>query len=459
MLTAVFNIMWLRLWRDKGALILAFILPGFIFAIFAAIFANASGGNLDLRISMALASKNPAIIEFGEQLQAHTDFTLSTQSDWTQETIKTRVRLGQDDAGFILTENLFTVESSGNNGPSDQSVTYYIGATAILFLLFSAMQGAAISLDERRSGISDRLLIGPKGTLAMLLGKFLFLSLIGTLQAFIILGVAHIFFEVPIANSILPLSLACLGSAALASGIALLTASLCGSTAQMNTVSTFIVLLFSAIGGSMVPRFMMPDWLQSLGRFTPNNWAIEAFYGILARGQTLTDLLDVWYVLFGGALICVLGLAGTLIILWLSTLLYNLFIHKLTDAPLWQTLGLIALLNWLYVGAFIIAHDTMHGSLWPTRPRVNAVLGISILFLYAGFNWRYMRTAHHAHHDYPGTDKDPDFHADNPTAFWPWYYKFFTTYFGLKQVFILAGFTILLIIMLAQMLFLHGCPY
>jgi len=351
MLTAVFNIMWLRLWRDKGALILAFILPGFIFAIFAAIFANASGGNLDLRISMALASKNPAIIEFGEQLQAHTDFTLSTQSDWTQETIKTRVRLGQDDAGFILTENLFTmdtpsiiivkdpsrevaatvlmgqlrqalvrhaarpeqnifaeisaVESSGNNGPSDQSVTYYIGATAILFLLFSAMQGAAISLDERRSGISDRLLIGPKGTLAMLLGKFLFLSLIGTLQAFIILGVAHIFFEVPIANSILPLSLACLGSAALASGIALLTASLCGSTAQMNTVSTFIVLLFSAIGGSMVPRFMMPDWLQSLGRFTPNNWAIEAFYGILARGQTLTDLLDVWYVLFGGALICV----------------------------------------------------------------------------------------------------------------------------------------------------------
>lgn len=140
-----------------------------------------------------------------------------------------------------------------------------------------------------------------------------------------------------------------------------------------------------------------------------------------------------------------LGLAGTLIILWLSTLLYNLFIHKLTDAPLWQTLGLIALLNWLYVGAFIIAHDTMHGSLWPTRPRVNAVLGISILFLYAGFNWRYMRTAHHAHHDYPGTDKDPDFHADNPTAFWPWYYKFFTTYFGLKQVFILAGFTILLV--------------
>ena len=71
----------------------------------------------------------------------------------------------------------------------------------------------------------------------------------------------------------------------------------------MNTVSTFIVLLFSAIGGSMVPRFMMPDWLQSIGVFTPNHWAIEGFYGILARGQSLTELIGVWSVLYGGAAI------------------------------------------------------------------------------------------------------------------------------------------------------------
>jgi len=56
MLSAVFNIMWLRLWRDKGALVLAFILPGFIFAIFAAIFSNASGGQLDLRAALAVTS-------------------------------------------------------------------------------------------------------------------------------------------------------------------------------------------------------------------------------------------------------------------------------------------------------------------------------------------------------------------------------------------------------------------
>ena len=347
MISAVFKIMWLRLWRDKGALVLAFILPGFIFAIFAAIFSNASGGTLDLRVSMALISDAPASIAFAEDIKSKADFTLTTDENWSKETVIERVRLGQDDVGLLIHGDIakpniqpisiikdpsrevaatvlmgqlrqIMAEGSNVSAPevfiqisalpevtdtdvADQSVTYYIGATAILFLLFSAMQGAAISLEERKNGISDRLLVGPVGATAMLTGKFLFLSCIGTIQAAIIVAVGYFAFNVAIIDQIPALALACLGSAALASAIALLVASLSGSSAQMNTVSTFIVLLFSAIGGSMVPRFMMPDWLQSFGRFTPNHWSIEAFYGILARGQSGFDLLHIWGILFGGA--------------------------------------------------------------------------------------------------------------------------------------------------------------
>lgn len=349
MISAIFKVMWLRLWRDKGALILAFVLPGFIFAIFAAIFSNASGGDLDLRVSMAITSEAPSSTAFAKTLEAEAPFSLSTHKDWDAAHIKERVRLGHDDVGFVITgdlsapasqpitiikdqsrdvaatvltgqlrqilaghdqnsaPNLFNTESALSNHDSpaqkDHSVTYYIGATAILFLLFSAMQGASISLNERINGISDRLLVGPIGAIKMLTGKFLFLTFIGSLQAAIIVCVGHLIFSVPIAGLIAPLALACIGAAALASALALFVASLSASTAQMNTVSTFIVLLFSAIGGSMVPRFMMPDWLQSLGQLTPNFWAIEAFYGILARGQSALDLLNVWLVLFGGAFI------------------------------------------------------------------------------------------------------------------------------------------------------------
>ena len=80
MIGAVFKTMWLRLWRDKGALVLAFILPGFIFAVFAAIFSNASGGNLDLRVALAATSKAKPSIEFTETLKpvSYTHLTLPT---------------------------------------------------------------------------------------------------------------------------------------------------------------------------------------------------------------------------------------------------------------------------------------------------------------------------------------------------------------------------------------------
>lgn len=350
MLAAVFRIMWLRLWRDKGALILAFILPGFIFAIFAAIFSNASGGQLDIRAAMAVTSKVEATQSFAVTISDNATFSLSTDENWTESEVKERVRLGQEDVGFILfgditdpstpsiqiikdpsrdiaatilmgqlrqelsklsnqqSARIFSETSAlkleNDTAQTDQSVTYYIGATAILFLLFSAMQGASISLEERKSGISDRMLTGPMGAASMTFGKFLFLTLVGTLQAVIIVSVAGLFFHVSVLSMALPLLLASICAAALAASIALLTVSLCDSLSQMNTVSTFLVLLFSAVGGSMVPRFMMPDWLQNIGIFTPNHWVIESYYGILARGQSVSDLIVVWGVIFSAMSVC-----------------------------------------------------------------------------------------------------------------------------------------------------------
>jgi len=136
---------------------------------------------------------------------------------------------------------------------------------------------------------------------------------------------------------------------------------------------------------------------------------------------------------------------------WAAVHIYSVFFHALS-APIWITLALIAVQCWLYAGMFIVAHDTMHGSLVPNKPKSNAVIGKAIMFVYAGFDWEYMRKAHHAHHRNPGTQQDPDFNADNPNAFWPWYYKFFTQYFGLKQVMILVCFTL-------SYVFIFGADY
>lgn len=128
-----------------------------------------------------------------------------------------------------------------------------------------------------------------------------------------------------------------------------------------------------------------------------------------------------------------LTLAALIVGGWLALHVWGVFLHKWTPAGIAAAPVLIALQSWLGAGMFIVAHDAMHGSLAPGRPRVNAVLGQLAVGLYAAFPYRKLHDAHHAHHRAPGSDKDPDFHPDQPRAFGAWYLRFFRTYFGWRE--------------------------
>ena len=131
---------------------------------------------------------------------------------------------------------------------------------------------------------------------------------------------------------------------------------------------------------------------------------------------------------------------------WLCVHVYSVFVHEIGQ-PVWATLVLVALQLWLYTGLFIVAHDTMHGSFAPGRDRVNRWVGRVIMAWYAGFSWDSMREAHHQHHATPGTADDPDFNADDPIRFWPWYLRFFTRYFSWKQFVALGGIGLVYIVL------------
>ena len=50
---AVLHALALALWRDRGALVMSFVLPVVVFVIFAAIFGGATGEQLRLRVALA----------------------------------------------------------------------------------------------------------------------------------------------------------------------------------------------------------------------------------------------------------------------------------------------------------------------------------------------------------------------------------------------------------------------
>ena len=125
-----------------------------------------------------------------------------------------------------------------------------------------------------------------------------------------------------------------------------------------------------------------------------------------------------------------LTLAAAVCAGWLALHVAGMFLVEVRWATLPLVLAMALLQCWLSVGLFIVAHDAMHGSLAPGRPRLNGAIGGALLFLYAGFAWKRMRTAHFEHHRAPGSADDPDFDADHPRSAVRWYVTFLRRYFG-----------------------------
>lgn len=129
-----------------------------------------------------------------------------------------------------------------------------------------------------------------------------------------------------------------------------------------------------------------------------------------------------------------LGLAALIGAAWLAIHFGAIFLWEWRWAMAPLAVALILAQAWLSTGLFIVAHDAMHGSLAPGRPRLNDAVGRVALMIYAGLDYDRLRPAHFAHHRAPGTASDPDFHPERPRAYLPWLRRFFLGYYTHAQL-------------------------
>jgi ABC-2 type transport system permease protein len=212
-------------------------------------------------------------------------------------------------SGFAFAA-LFSREAATGIGVAGGPVAYYAGAIAAVFLLFSAMQGAATIVEERQSGIFERLMVAPGGVTKLVVGKFVFLLAQGFTQSSIIFGFAWLLYGVDVGGALPKWLVSCALVSAMSAAFGLALCSLCSSSHQAQLLSSFGVLLLSAVGGSMVPRFLMPEWLQRISWLTPNAWAIEAFQNALRPGPIEQNLIVAWGILSTIILLSLLSALG-----------------------------------------------------------------------------------------------------------------------------------------------------
>jgi ABC-2 type transport system permease protein len=173
--------------------------------------------------------------------------------------------------------NVREEEKDGNGGPS--MVAYYAAGIGVMFLLFSMAGAAGTLLEEEENGTLERVLTSRIGMGTLLIGRWLFFGIVGLLQvAVMFLWGAYAFgLDLFTANHLVGFAAMATLTAAAAAAFGILLATICRSRSQLGGISTIVILIMSALGGSMVPRFVMPDFMNTTALFTFNGWALDGF--------------------------------------------------------------------------------------------------------------------------------------------------------------------------------------
>jgi ABC-type multidrug transport system permease subunit len=83
------------------------------------------------------------------------------------------------------------------------------------------------------------------------------------------------------------------------SGFGIFIAAISTSRKQAESMATIVILLMSAIGGSMIPLFFMPAFMQKIAVISLNYWAIQGFFDVLGREVSFLQVITKVGVLIG----------------------------------------------------------------------------------------------------------------------------------------------------------------
>jgi ABC-2 type transport system permease protein len=178
------------------------------------------------------------------------------------------------------------------------SVQQSVPAWLIFSMFFVVIPIATTLLIEKQNGTHERLMTLPVRESYLLLGKlipYLAINMIQTVLMFLVgMYLVPLFGGSGLVLSdnawlLIPMSLS-VGLAAIS--LALLIATFVRSTEQATTIGGVINLLLAAIGGIMVPAYVMPGFMQKVAGYSPMNWGLEGFLTILLREGQFADIAD-----------------------------------------------------------------------------------------------------------------------------------------------------------------------
>jgi ABC-2 type transport system permease protein len=227
------------------------------------------------------------INQFERHAGALTPAQRAAVDSWLPELKTANGSAGGDAAGFGIGVDTVDVMRQGK---TDSLIAFYAAGTGVMFLLFSVSGASGSLLDEMDTGTLDRVLSTRVGMSGLLLAKWLFIALIGMLQMSVMFLWGRLAFGVDLFHHLPGFAVMTVFTAAAASAFGLLLATIARTRAQLSGISTIVILTMSALGGSMFPRFLMSETMQTIGLVTFNAWALDGYLKVFWRDAPVWQL-------------------------------------------------------------------------------------------------------------------------------------------------------------------------
>jgi ABC-2 type transport system permease protein len=177
------------------------------------------------------------------------------------------------------------------------SVQQNVPAWTLLAMFLLVIPLSVTVIKERQQGSLQRLQSLATPPWVLLAGKALPYFVINQIQ--LVLIILEGMYLMPriggealtIGDSPGAIALVATGASFAAIGFGLMVAVFVRTTEQANVFGPTSVLILAALGGIMVPRFVMPPLMQQVGNLSPLAWALEGFLDVFLRGGGVREVL------------------------------------------------------------------------------------------------------------------------------------------------------------------------
>lgn len=183
-----------------------------------------------------------------------------------------------------------------------------VPAWALFGMFFIVIPMANSMIRDRRLGVFKRLLSFPVTRGQLIAGKVLPFLLVNILQFALMfsLGVflLPLLTRVPLTMDfgVLGIFVVTVVCALTATSYGLMVACLSRTPEQASAFGALSVVILAILGGVMIPRFVMPEFMQQVAMVSPLHWGLEAYHDLIVRRAGLAAAQGKLAVLLGFAM-------------------------------------------------------------------------------------------------------------------------------------------------------------